>query len=246
MGRDFARLLDEENLDELWVIARRENRLIALRKELTTPVRVISADLTGEEDLQKIHDALNEEKPRVRYLVNAAGFGKFGDYSEITPVLQQAMIDLNIKALVAVTNLVLPYMEKGDRVIQLCSSSAFFPLPYLNVYASTKAFVQHYSYGLYEELKPRGITVTQVSPGWVKTEFFEGFQSDSSQLESKKYSPLYFSQRVVEQALKDAKKGKKKSVCGLFVKFHCLCGRFAPRWFMQWQWRSRLQLKKKK
>ena len=241
MGRDFARLLDREGLDELWVVARRADRLEQLKNECKTSVRVIAADLTNEQGIGQIARRLQEENPRVSYLVNCAGFGTFGDYSEIRLERQLAMVDLNVKALVSVTQIALDYMEKGDRIIQLCSSSAFFPLPYLNVYASTKAFVQHYSYGLYEELKPRGITVTQVSPGWVQTEFFDGSQNDTSKHAPKKYSPMYSSMQVVQKAIKDAKKGKAISVCGAFVKFHRLAGRFAPRWFMNSQWRSRLR-----
>ncbi|MBR6548934.1 MAG: SDR family NAD(P)-dependent oxidoreductase [Clostridia bacterium] len=241
MGYDFARLLDKEELDELWVVARRADRLEQLKTQCKTPVRVIAADLTKQEGIVQIADCLQAHEPRISYLVNCAGFGKFGDYTEISLENQLSMIDLNVKALVSVTQMALGYMDRGDRIIQLCSSSAFFPLPYLNVYASTKAFVQHYSYGLAEELKPRGITVTQVSPGWVQTEFFDGSQNDTSIHAPKKYSPMYRSEQVVSQAIRDAKKGKSISVCGTFVKFHRLAGRFAPRWFMKSQWRARLK-----
>ncbi len=171
MGYDFARLLDHEGLDELWVVARRIDRLEQLKNQCKTPVRVIAADLTKQEGIGQIAECLQAHNPRISYLVNCAGFGKFGDYTEISLENQLSMIDLNVKALVSITQIALDHMDKGDRIIQLCSSSAFFPLPYLNVYASTKAFVQHYSYGLAEELKPRGITVTQVSPGGYKRNF---------------------------------------------------------------------------
>ncbi len=241
MGWDFARFLDEEELDELWVVARRADRLEQLKTKCKTPVRVIAADLTKEEGIEAVSEQLKIYLPCVTYLVNCAGFGKFGDYSEISLANQLAMVDLNVKALVSVTQMALPFMKKGDHIIQLCSSSAFFPLPYLNVYASTKAFVQHYSYGLAEELKPRGITVTQVSPGWVQTEFFDGSQNDTSVHAPKKYSPMYTSEQVVRKAIRDAKKGKAESVCGIFVKLHRLAGRFAPRSFMKAQWRARLK-----
>ena len=241
MGRDFVRWLDREGLDELWVVARRADRLEQLKSESKTAIRVIAADLTEEQGINAVREQLQSVAPRVAYLVNCAGFAKFGDYAEIALKHQLAMVDLNVKALVSITQLALDYMDQGDHIIQLCSSSAFFPLPYLNVYASTKAFVQHYSYGLSEELKPRGITVTQVSPGWVQTEFFNGSQNDTSVHAPKKYSPMYTSEQVVKKALKDAKKGKTVSVCGAFVKFHRMAGRFAPRWFMKSQWRARLK-----
>ena len=83
------------------------------------------------------------------------------------------MIDLNCKALVAMTELTLPYMKRGAKLLNLDSLSAFQPVPYLNVYASTKAFVLSYTRSLARELRPRGIRVMAVSPGWVKTEFFD-------------------------------------------------------------------------
>ncbi len=241
MGRDFALELDKEGLDELWVVARRGDRLEQLQGECATPVRCIVADLTEESGMQTVRQQLEQHTPNVQFLVNCAGFGKFGGWDEIPLENQLSMVDLNAKALVAVTGMTLPYMEQGSHIVQLCSSSAFFPLPYLNVYAATKAFVQHYSFGLYEELKPAGISVTQVSPGWVETEFFAGFQQENSKHHLKKYSPIYPSRKVVQKALRDAKKGKRSSVYGLFVKFHRLAGRFAPRWFMNLQWRSRFQ-----
>lgn len=241
MGEEFARQLDTEALDEMWVIARRKERLQSLADHLHTRVRIITADLTDKEALQGLQEMLEQQNPSVHFLVNAAGFGKFGDYHEISLENQMAMIDLNVKALVAVTQMVLPFMQRGSHIIQLASSSAFFPLPYLNVYASTKAFVQHYSYGLREELAPRGIYVTQVSPGWVQTEFFDNSQNDTSRHAPKRYTPMYTAQRVVKKALQDAQKGKAVSVCGAFVKLHRFCGRFAPRWFMKAQWRSRLR-----
>ena len=89
------------------------------------------------------------------------------------------MIDINDKALVAMTQLSLPYMKRGSRVINLDSLSAFQPVPYQCIYGSTKAFVLSFSRALNVELEPRGIRVMAVSPGWVKTEFFEHAVSDN-------------------------------------------------------------------
>ena len=83
------------------------------------------------------------------------------------------MIDLNCKAAVNLTEAVLPYMKRGGRVLEICSSAAFQPLPGLNVYAATKAFLLSYSRALRWEVAPRGIRVTAVCPGWIKTEFID-------------------------------------------------------------------------
>lgn len=172
MGREFARQIDLlQQADELWLIARRDDALREVAGKLTTPARCLPADLTDAAARQAIADALNAEAPLVTHLVNAAGFGKFGDWRAIDEADAEAMIELNCRALVAMTRACLPHMGRGSRLIQLCSASAFTPLPHLNVYASTKAFVLSYTRALRWELHGTGITATAVCPTWVKTGF---------------------------------------------------------------------------
>ena len=106
-------------------------------------------------------------------LVNAAGFGKFGTCAELTLQETCGMIDLNCRAAAALTAAVLPYMGRGSRVLEICSSAAFQPLPGFNVYAATKAFLLRYSRALRWEAAPRGIRVTAVCPGWIRTDFMD-------------------------------------------------------------------------
>ena len=241
MGRQFAKEIDKKGLDEIWLIARRENRLEELKGELKTPVRILPLDLLKRESFEKYEQQLYLDRPEVMYLINCAGFGKMGTVAQVGIDATCDMIDLNVKALAVMTQMTLPFMPKKSRIIELCSSSAFFPLPYFNCYASTKAFVQHYSFALYEELKPKKISVTQVSPGWVATEFFEHTADEKTEYAPKKYTPLYTAKDVVEKAVADADKGKRISVLGSFVKFHRFGGRFLPRWFMNCQWKTRLK-----
>ena len=112
----------------------------------------------------------------MKLLVNAAGFGKFGAYDRISLEEDLGMIDLNCKALVAITRLTLPYMGKGSHVLQLDSLSAFQPVPFITTYGATKAFVLSYCRAMNAELKPRGIRMMAMNPGWVKTEFFSHAQ----------------------------------------------------------------------
>ena len=241
MGRLFAKKLDKKGLDELWLIARRETRLKELKDELKTPVRIMPLDLLDGASFDQYSKQLFLDKPEICYLVNCAGFGRMGSVLEVGIEATCDMIDLNAKALAVMTQLSLPFIQRGGHIIELCSSSAFYPLPYFNCYASTKAFVQHYSYALALELKPKKISVTQVSPGWVATEFFEHTNEDEAKHSPKKYKPLYTAKDVVERAVADADKGRKFSVYGKFVKFHRFAARFFPRWFMNAQWRSRLK-----
>ena len=134
MGREFARQLTAaEQFDEVWIIARRKERLEELKSELSQPVRVLPMDLTKEENLKEYEALLAKEKPEVSILINCSGFGKFGRYDQIPLQDCMDMIDLNCKALVAVTQLTLPYLGKGSRILQVESLSAFQPVPYLNV-----------------------------------------------------------------------------------------------------------------
>ena len=213
MGREFVYQLDAlEKFDEIWVIARRRERLEALASETRANIRPIAVDLTKEEGIEQYKRMLNVIKPHVAVLVNASGFGKFGAFTSLSLEDQQNMIDLNVKAYVALTHITLPYMGKTSRIYNLDSLSAFMPLPYMSIYAATKAFVLSYSRSLNYELKKRGIKVLAVCPGWVKTEFMDRANTEDS---IQYYFRLYTPEAVVSKAISDMSKGHDVSVCGL-------------------------------
>ena len=118
-------------------------------------------------------------------LVNNAGCGYLGNVGEGELADQTRMADLNIRALTAVTHLVLPYMGKGGRIVNVSSIASFCPNPRMTVYSSTKAYVSSFSRGLGEEVRPRGITVTAVCPGPMATEFLDvgGIKGNSKTFE---------------------------------------------------------------
>ena len=213
MGREFARQLPAwEKFDELWVIARRAERLEELKQELSVPVRPIALDLTDPEALAHYADLLEAAKPEVGLLANIAGFGKFGRYDQIPLSDSMKMIDLNCKALVAITESTLPYMKRGAKIVELDSLSAFQPVPYINVYGATKAFVLSYSRALNRELRPRGIRVMAVNPGWVKTEFFDHATQTSNDAVTY-YNKLYEAKDVIATALRCAVRCVWSSCC---------------------------------
>lgn len=213
MGRQFVlQLAHRGGFDAIWAVARRADRLQALKAEVPV-VRPLPMDLTDPAAVPSLVRLLEEEKPVVSVLVNASGFGRFGRFDEIPLADSQSMIDLNVKALVAVTEGVLPFMRAGGRVIQLDSLSAFQPIPYLTVYAATKAFVLSYSRGLNAELRGSGITVTAVCPGWVRTEFFDRAAA-TSQTAVTNFNPLFEADWVVRRALRAADRGKDLCVPG--------------------------------
>ena len=226
MGREFVLQLDKaEHFDEIWVIARRKERLEALADEVKAPLRAISLDLTKPESIETYRALLEEAKAEVAVLVNGSGFGKFRKFEEAS--LQDCcdMVDLNSKSLMAMTYVTLPFMGKGGRIYQLGSLSSFQPVPYIGVYGASKAFVLSFSRALNVELKPRGIRSMAVCPGWVATEFFDHAVSDDSVTY---YNKIYQPDDVVRTALKDMKKGKDVSIHGLQVRAQVLGVKLLP------------------
>ena len=229
MGKEFALQLPQwEKFDEFWLIARRADRLEALKEQISVPIRPIALDLTKMDDIQHLADLLDSVKPNVGLLANIAGFGKFGRYDQIPLSDSMAMIDLNCKALVAVTDIVLPYMKEGSKILNLDSLSAFQPVPYLNTYASTKAFVLSYTRSLGKELKPRGIRVLSVNPGWVKTEFFDhALQTSDSAVTY--YNHIYEAKDGMSTALRDLYKRKKDvSIHGFRIRWQVRLVKILP------------------
>ncbi|MBR7160325.1 MAG: SDR family NAD(P)-dependent oxidoreductase [Clostridia bacterium] len=244
MGREFALKIDKSGLDELWVIARRKERLESLQAEIDIPVRAISLDLTDELSYSEYATLLKEASPDVKMLVNCSGYGKFGTYEDVPLEDCNGMIDLNCKALVNITQLTLPYMSEGASILNLDSLSAFQPVPYLNVYAATKAFVLSYSRGLCMELKPRGIHCMAVCPGWVKTEFFDRAETTNNGRVNY-FNRTYTATQVVDRALKDLKKKKQVSVCGLPIRNQVRLVKLLPHSLVMKIWCSQQQNKKK-
>ena len=174
MGREFVYALDrDEEFDELWVIARREQRLLELKEKCRAKIRPIVLDLQTRESFALYRELLEQEKPEIAVLVNAAGFGLFGAFMDMDMDRQLDIIDLNSRALTAMCYMSVPYMAKGSRLYIMGSMSSWQPVPYINVYGASKAYVLNFSRALGVELKDRGIKVMAVCPGWITTEFFD-------------------------------------------------------------------------
>lgn len=212
MGREFVYAFDKsEEFDELWVIARRAERLEELQARCRARVRPITLDLGQRESFEKYRRLLASEKPEISILVNAAGFGLFGVFEEMDCDRQLDIIDLNSRALTAMCHISIPYMVRGSRIVNMGSMSSWQPVPYINVYGASKAYVLSFSRALGVELRSKGIHVMTVCPGWIKTEFFSHAIHDNTVNYFNRY---YTAEQVVEKAVKDLKKGKKVSVLG--------------------------------
>lgn len=246
IGAEFARGLVKRGADELWLIARREERLIALGEELGVKYKVITADLSDSSGIEKVREELKKESPKIKYLVSAAGFGDFGGFDELCEDAVAKMIDLNVKALVLLTHMILPYMERGGKIVELGSGSCFTPLPYFNVYAASKAFVLHYSKALYYEAKKYGVSVTCFCPGWVHTEFIGKATSNSevTMPKPKALRPLLKCEKVVDGALRAMDKGRKMYVVGKFTKMQHVLFKLLPDGILSRAWLGMLNFRK--
>jgi len=236
MGREFAKEIYRRyvNIEEVWIIARSEDKLDSLKAEMGIKgVYVLPLDLTKEEDMEKYKKTLAERKPDVCILVNSAGYGKIGSFEEVGYEHNRGMVKLNCQALTDVTYLTLPYMRKGGQIIQLASSAAFVPQPDFAVYAATKSYVLSLSRALTWELKDRQINVMAVCPGPVRTEFFDVAQGDGTKkMKQLKMLVMAKPEKVVAKAIKDARKGKEKSVYGMIMQLFELLCKLVPHKFL--------------
>ena len=234
MGREFVYALDrDEEFDELWVIARREQRLLELKEKCRAKIRPIVLDLQTRESFALYRQLLEQEKPEIAVLVNAAGFGLFGAFMDMDMDRQLDIIDLNSRALTAMCYMSVPYMKKGSRIYNMGSMSSWQPVPYINVYGASKAYVLNFSRALGVELKDRGIKVMAVCPGWITTEFFDHAIHDDTISYFNRYYPP---EQVIEKAMKDMKKGKNASVLGFPERVQVLLVKLLPVGFVMKTW----------
>ncbi len=239
MGREFVLQLGQYvQVDEIWVIARREEALRSLQQEVSTPIRPIVMDLGREDSFPHLKNLLELTQPEIKLLVNAAGFGRFGSHIHIPMETEGQMIDLNCKALVYMTRLALPYMRRGSHILQLDSLSAFQPVPYITTYGATKSFVLSYSRAMNRELKPRGIRMMAMNPGWVKTEFFNHACQETSN-EVQYFNHLYEAADVVATGLKDLYRSKKDySVHGFPIRMQVRLVKLLPHSLVMTVWQK--------
>ena len=211
----------------------------ALGDEIGLKTKIISADLTTQSGIDAVREALDIEKPSVKFLVNASGFGNYGAFDEISESEVVKMIDLNVKALVLITHMTVPYMERGGRIIELGSGSCFTPLPYFNIYSSSKVFVLHYTKSLNYELKKYGVRATCFCPGWVDTDFL-GKSLANGKTHPRSMKPLLKCEDVVRKCLKASIKGKTMCVTNWYTKLQHVMFKLLPDKLLTKMWMGML------
>lgn len=244
LGREFVRQLDSFGADEIWGIAREEGMEEEITSEIKTKFKYFAWDLTIDESFEEYKKLLKTSKVNVKMLVNCSGFGKFGRYDEISVEASSNMVDLNCKGLIKMTELTLPYMSEGARVLEIASVAGFQPIPYIAVYGATKAFVLSYSRALNQELKPRKISVSCVCPFWTKTKFFDRAKVTEHDVVSK-YVVMYEADKVVKYALKKAMKRKEVIIPGFISRSQVRLVKMLPASWIMKIWLRQQKLNKK-
>ena len=242
IGKEFFHSLEhkKEELDEIWVVARNEEKLKALSSSV--PVRVFALDLSQKQATDELSRVFNKEQPSIRYLIAASGFGRFCALSEDDPAVLQNMVDLNCRSIVGLTAAAFPYMAKGGLIMLIASLAALQPVPYLTTYGATKAFVLSYGRALNKELQAeKGARCLCVCPFWTKTAFFDRAETEKKVV--KKYIALYEPQQIVQKAWKDAKRKKRDvSIYGGKAKFQALLVKILPHRLVMRVWLKQQKL----
>lgn len=231
IGAGFARELAARGMT-LILVARNEAALNALATELTSksglPVHVIPADLSREAAAAEVSAAVSKRGLAVDLLVNNAGVMTYGAFETIDPARDHAEVMINIAALVGLTHAFLPGMleRRFGGVINVASIAGFQPIPYLAVYAATKAFVISFSVALWEECRDRNVCVLGLCPGTTTTELFDrGVAKEAA------VGPPRTVAQVVATALNGLDRKSSLVVDGLKNRLLSLGPRLIPRWF---------------
>jgi uncharacterized protein len=234
IGYELAKVFAEKGHD-LVIIARNKEKLNALAEELekTYPikVKVISKDLTFAEERIALYKTLTDEKIEIETLVNNAGFGLGGAFSNQDETRQLEMIELNIAALTQLTRLFLPSMvaRKRGYILNLASTAAFFPGPLMAIYYATKAYVTSFSVALSSELEETGVKVTALCPGPTRTEF-----QKTAHIENAKIGRMYImeAKEVAEFGYRELHRGKVLAIPGIRNKLLTSTAVFTPRFLL--------------
>ena len=243
LGKEFvSRLISE--VDELWAAGRNVSKLEALKTEFGPQgekIIPLQMDLSDIKSLDILSSKLKAEgrtsEIEISWLINNAGAGRMAPSTDFSAEELNVSITCHCTAIASICNICIPYMKAGDHLLNIASQSAFSPLPYINLYAATKAFVYSYSRALGYELRHTGIIVTTVCPGWIKTALLP----DTANGHKIHYPMMATADKVAEKALKDARRGKKLSIYKFSVRYVCWLQRVTNSSFSMKVWTNGIE-----
>lgn len=229
LGVWYAKTIMEmyPNLDEIWLIARRRNRLENFAKQhKQVTVRPVVLDLSQNSSYDELEQLLEREKPNIKILVNNAGFERPGAFVSMKKADILSMIDLNVKGFTMVNRVCLPYMRAGSVGIMTCSVSSFCPVPNQAVYSASKIYVRFMSRALREEVRKDGINILTMCPGNMDTEMNpKGGTSQSDKVDK---LPFLDMEKITKRSIVLAKKGHALYTPGGFYKAYRVVSKILP------------------
>lgn len=238
LGKEFVRetVKQHPEISEIWLIARRAEKMQELASEFPEKsFKILALDLSNTESFDAYKAALDEAKPNVKLLINNSGFGKLGDFDSLSTESQTGMVDVNIRALVAMTSLTLPYMKEKSVILNVCSIASFIPNPRMAVYCSTKAFVLSFTKALRQELKTRKINVLAACPGPMETEFLAVADITKGKSDLFDFCPRVGINEMAAKSLKHAFNGKAVYTNKLIYKVYRVLGKLVPHNWLMWK-----------
>lgn len=230
IGRALARGFSRDGA-RLILVARRADRIAELATELErdgAAVMQIVEDLTSDGACGRIVERVEAAGAPIDILVNNAGIGDYGEFRNQDPGAAEGMMRLNMHVPVQLTRLLLPDMvaRRRGHILNVASTAAFQPTPYMGVYGATKWFVLSHSLSMRYELEPFGIGVTCLCPGPVDTEFFD---RDNFRPQRKAFLKTAMSaDKVADAALRGIRRNRAVIVLGLINKIGVVGSRLAP------------------
>ncbi|KPB03407.1 SDR family NAD(P)-dependent oxidoreductase [Bacillus sp. CHD6a] len=228
IGKQFAYSLAEKGYNVV-LVSRSKNKLEQLAKDIQMKfgvnTYVIPKDLSKEYAAQEVYDEVRSKELSINMLVNNAGAGTTGELLDNTLEKNHQQVMLNVNSVVNMTQLFLKDMvsRASGEIINVASMASFQPIPYMSIYAATKAFVLSFTEGLHEEYKGKGIRIMAVCPGNTQTEFF------NEAPDSIKVGKMRTSKQVVDTALRGISKKKSFVIDGKLNSFTALLPRILPK-----------------
>lgn len=231
LGLEYAKIFAREGYD-LVVVARNEGKLYALKNELEQAygctVHVCAQDLSVIDAAQEVFDFTLEQGVSVDVLVNNAGFGDFGDFATCDWAKQFNMVQVNIVAMMQLTELFVgPMIARGHgRILNMSSVASFSAGPKMSVYYASKEYVRCFSEAIADELKGTGVTVTALCPGPTSTGFEKAAAMKGSRMFA--FKPATAAD-VAEAGYNALMKGKVLRYYGAFTNLANIGARLVPR-----------------
>jgi len=238
IGRELAKVFAEHGHD-LVVVARSKDKLNRLARSLETGadvrVTVIAKDLTEPGAARSLFTSVRRRKIDIDILVNDAGVIEQGEFVGMKPARLTEIIQLNATALTEMTRLFAgPMVERGSgRILNVASAAAFQPVPYMAVYAATKAFVLSLTEALSMELADTGVTLTALCPGFTETPMLQHVREEHQDAGLLPQMFISDAETVAREGYRSAMKGEVVHVSGIFNQLLTTATSLQPRWLQR-------------